>query len=97
MTSIYEGTEMDEDGNYVDVYRLSRRKLTARKKHFCDRCHDYIRPGEVYWRTFLMAGKVPYMDKWHADSKLCQALQCRAYPPHEECVRIRAERKSPAE
>ena len=90
MTSIYMGTEMDEDGDYVDVYRLSRRKLTARKQHRCNRCRRPILVGEQYWRDFSMAGKEPYMEKWHADTRLCFELACRNTghhgPAHDLCV-----------
>ena len=90
MTSIFMGTEMDEDGCWVDVYRLSKRRHTARKQHRCDRCRRPILVGEQYWYTFSMAGNEPVAEKWHADTRTCFELACRNTghhgPAHAACI-----------
>jgi hypothetical protein len=95
MTNIYMGTVMDEEGEWVDVYRLSRRKHTARKIRVCDRCHRRVLPGEDYWTDFSLAGGKPLVEMWHADNRLCQQLQCRNIghvTGHAECEAAQRQR-----
>lgn len=38
------------EGDYCDVWQ--ERVHTARKEHMCAACHETIRPGDTYHRTF---------------------------------------------